>query len=224
MLAIPFLTDAKLSITPYLLFPALLLLFCSLLLPVSVCHSWMSGVCDGRPIKPDVRDAKGGVFPYLTCPISAALSRRLRLPPPPLPPWLLPLALLRGVSLVRSSCHWSARSFSSLTLFLSLCHFIVLYPTCALCACGCVKRQSDWGRPQMPALDLECWYQEVMAAGDVNQLCPPPLPTKAFSSSSSSSPRRPVQVTVRSSAVFHTLLPLHVFILHPHGPVLSWCI
>ncbi|XP_056330468.1 pleckstrin homology-like domain family B member 1 isoform X7 [Danio aesculapii] len=56
------------------------------------------------------------------------------------------------------------------------------------------ERQSDWGRPQMPALDLERWYQEVMVAGDVNQLCPPPLPAKAFSSSSSSSSRRPVQV------------------------------
>ncbi|XP_077064881.1 pleckstrin homology-like domain family B member 1 isoform X41 [Siphateles boraxobius] len=50
------------------------------------------------------------------------------------------------------------------------------------------ERQSDWGRPQMPALDLDRWYQEVMAAGDVNQLCPPPLPAKAFSS------RKPVQV------------------------------
>ncbi|XP_056099214.1 pleckstrin homology-like domain family B member 1 isoform X23 [Rhinichthys klamathensis goyatoka] len=50
------------------------------------------------------------------------------------------------------------------------------------------ERQSDWGRPQMPALDLDRWYQEVMAAGDVNQLCPPPLPAKALSS------RKPVQV------------------------------
>ncbi|KAG1951478.1 pleckstriny-like domain family B [Pimephales promelas] len=50
------------------------------------------------------------------------------------------------------------------------------------------ERQSDWGRPQMPALDLDRWYQEVMAAGNVNQLCPPPLPAKALSS------RKPVQV------------------------------
>ncbi|RXN04001.1 pleckstrin homology-like domain family B member 1 isoform X1 [Labeo rohita] len=51
------------------------------------------------------------------------------------------------------------------------------------------ERQSDWGRPQMPALDLERWYQEVMAAGDANHLCPPPpLPAKAFSS------RKPAQV------------------------------
>ncbi|XP_067221252.1 pleckstrin homology-like domain family B member 1 isoform X11 [Chanodichthys erythropterus] len=50
------------------------------------------------------------------------------------------------------------------------------------------ERQSDWGRPQMPALDLDRWYQEVMAAGETNQLCPPPLPAKAFSS------RKPVQV------------------------------
>uniref|UniRef100_A0A672R8V4 Pleckstrin homology-like domain family B member 1 n=1 Tax=Sinocyclocheilus grahami TaxID=75366 RepID=A0A672R8V4_SINGR len=51
------------------------------------------------------------------------------------------------------------------------------------------ERQSDWGRLQMPALDLERWYQEVMAAGDANHLCPPPpLPAKAFSS------RKPAQV------------------------------
>ncbi|XP_057206904.1 pleckstrin homology-like domain family B member 1 isoform X3 [Triplophysa rosa] len=50
------------------------------------------------------------------------------------------------------------------------------------------ERQSEWGRPDVPALDLELWYQEVMAAGDLNQLCPPPLPAKAFST------RKPVQV------------------------------
>ncbi|XP_016304505.1 pleckstrin homology-like domain family B member 1 [Sinocyclocheilus anshuiensis] len=51
------------------------------------------------------------------------------------------------------------------------------------------ERQSDLGRLQMPALDLERWYQEVMAAGDANHLCPPPpLPAKAFSS------RKPAQV------------------------------
>uniref|UniRef100_A0A9J7Y802 Pleckstrin homology-like domain family B member 1 n=1 Tax=Cyprinus carpio carpio TaxID=630221 RepID=A0A9J7Y802_CYPCA len=50
-------------------------------------------------------------------------------------------------------------------------------------------KESDWGRPQMPVLDLERWYQEVMAAGDANHLCPPPpLPAKAFSS------RKPAQV------------------------------
>ncbi|XP_059389275.1 pleckstrin homology-like domain family B member 1 isoform X14 [Carassius carassius] len=38
------------------------------------------------------------------------------------------------------------------------------------------ERQSDWGRPQMPALNLEHWYS------------PLPLPAKAFSS------RKPVQV------------------------------
>ncbi|XP_067307242.1 pleckstrin homology-like domain family B member 1 isoform X2 [Pseudorasbora parva] len=51
------------------------------------------------------------------------------------------------------------------------------------------ERQSDWGRPQMPGLDLDRWYQEVLAAGDASQLCPPPpLPAKAFSS------RKPAQV------------------------------
>ncbi|XP_042595288.1 pleckstrin homology-like domain family B member 1 isoform X12 [Cyprinus carpio] len=54
-------------------------------------------------------------------------------------------------------------------------------------------RESDWGRPQMPVLDLERWYQEVMAARDANHLCPPPpLPAKAFSS------RKPAQQVYRS--------------------------
>ncbi|XP_066564912.1 pleckstrin homology-like domain family B member 1 isoform X3 [Amia ocellicauda] len=55
------------------------------------------------------------------------------------------------------------------------------------------ESRPDWSRPQIPALDLERWYQEVMAAGEAaplsaNQLCPPPLPAKSFSA------RRPVQV------------------------------
>ncbi|XP_065137469.1 pleckstrin homology-like domain family B member 1 isoform X12 [Paramisgurnus dabryanus] len=55
--------------------------------------------------------------------------------------------------------------------------------------CLSFERQScGWGRPHVPALDLELWYQEVMAAGDANQLCPPPLPAKAFSA------RKPLQV------------------------------
>uniref|UniRef100_A0A672R929 Pleckstrin homology-like domain family B member 1 n=1 Tax=Sinocyclocheilus grahami TaxID=75366 RepID=A0A672R929_SINGR len=54
---------------------------------------------------------------------------------------------------------------------------------------------------EMPALDLERWYQEVMAAGDANHLCPPPpLPAKAFSS------RKPAQVTF----VLFTQSPLMV--------------
>ncbi|XP_051535072.1 pleckstrin homology-like domain family B member 1 [Myxocyprinus asiaticus] len=50
------------------------------------------------------------------------------------------------------------------------------------------EHQSEWGRPQTAALDLERWYQEVMATGDANQLCPPPLPAKPFST------RKPAQV------------------------------
>ncbi|XP_062328496.1 pleckstrin homology-like domain family B member 1 isoform X2 [Osmerus eperlanus] len=48
--------------------------------------------------------------------------------------------------------------------------------------------QSEGSRPQIPGLDLEQWYQEVMSAGQDGQLCPPPLPTKSLSG------RRPLQV------------------------------
>ncbi len=103
-------------------------------------------------------------------------------------------------------------SLSSLSLFLSLCLSLSL---CAYGCAACVKRQSDWGRPQMPALDLEHWYRGLMAAGDANHLCPPPaLPAKAFSS------RKPAQVTARSSALFHPPLLFHIFTPHLHWPLL----
>ncbi|XP_055735976.1 pleckstrin homology-like domain family B member 1 isoform X7 [Salvelinus fontinalis] len=47
--------------------------------------------------------------------------------------------------------------------------------------------QPERSRPQIPTLDLEQWYQEVMAAGESSHLCPP-LPAKLLF------PRRPMQV------------------------------
>nr|XP_023672103.1 pleckstrin homology-like domain family B member 1 isoform X2 [Paramormyrops kingsleyae] len=56
-----------------------------------------------------------------------------------------------------------------------------------------LSTEPDWSRPQTATLDLEWWYQEVMAAGEAvplasGQPCPPPLPAKSLSS------RRPAQV------------------------------
>ncbi|XP_035615550.1 pleckstrin homology-like domain family B member 1 isoform X13 [Oncorhynchus keta] len=50
-----------------------------------------------------------------------------------------------------------------------------------------VEYQPERSRPQIHTLDLEQWYQEVMAAGVSSHLCPP-LPAKSLS------PRRPMQV------------------------------
>ncbi|XP_047676643.1 pleckstrin homology-like domain family B member 1 isoform X3 [Tachysurus fulvidraco] len=52
----------------------------------------------------------------------------------------------------------------------------------------CFESQLERLRPQIPRLDLERWYQEVMAAGDPSQLCQPPLPAKDHSA------HRPLQV------------------------------
>ncbi|XP_035240049.1 pleckstrin homology-like domain family B member 1 isoform X3 [Anguilla anguilla] len=48
--------------------------------------------------------------------------------------------------------------------------------------------EPERSRPHIPPLDLERWYQEIMAAGEPSQPCPPPLPAKSFST------RRPGQV------------------------------
>uniref|UniRef100_UPI003AADDBFD pleckstrin homology-like domain family B member 1 n=1 Tax=Centroberyx gerrardi TaxID=166262 RepID=UPI003AADDBFD len=55
-----------------------------------------------------------------------------------------------------------------------------------------VEYQSEGSRPHLPRLDLEQWYQEVMAAGQASQLCPPPLPAKSLSG------RRPTLQVFRS--------------------------
>ncbi|KPP79115.1 pleckstrin-like domain family B member 1-like [Scleropages formosus] len=56
----------------------------------------------------------------------------------------------------------------------------------SLAVAPAAPREPDWGRPQIPALDLERWYQEVMATGEpgplsTSQPCPPPLPAKSLS-------------------------------------------
>ncbi|XP_061595879.1 pleckstrin homology-like domain family B member 1 isoform X2 [Cololabis saira] len=51
-------------------------------------------------------------------------------------------------------------------------------------ACGpsflSAKSQAELSRNAMPPINLERWYQDIMAAGEP-QLCPPPLPAKSFS-------------------------------------------
>uniref|UniRef100_H3D2G3 Pleckstrin homology-like domain family B member 1 n=1 Tax=Tetraodon nigroviridis TaxID=99883 RepID=H3D2G3_TETNG len=56
------------------------------------------------------------------------------------------------------------------------------------------ESQPELRRNVLPPLDLERWYQDIMAAGEP-QSCPPPLPAKSFSS------RKQVQV---NSLLFHT--------------------
>ncbi|XP_040902890.1 pleckstrin homology-like domain family B member 1 isoform X4 [Toxotes jaculatrix] len=64
-----------------------------------------------------------------------------------------------------------------------------------------VEYQSEGSRPHLPKLDLEQWYQELMA--DSSQLCPPPLPAKSLSG------RRPVLQVFRSKLDSDPGLSLH---------------
>ncbi|XP_072525514.1 pleckstrin homology-like domain family B member 1 isoform X2 [Salminus brasiliensis] len=50
------------------------------------------------------------------------------------------------------------------------------------------EAQAERSRPQPTRLDLERWYQDIMAAGEPSHACPPPLPAKSFST------RRPTQM------------------------------
>ncbi|KAM4545742.1 pleckstrin homology-like domain family B member 1 isoform 4-T5 [Odontesthes bonariensis] len=57
--------------------------------------------------------------------------------------------------------------------------------SCHSTACGpssffSAQSQAELGRNVMPPINLERWYQDIMAAGEP-QSCPPPLPAKSFS-------------------------------------------
>ncbi|XP_066513422.1 pleckstrin homology-like domain family B member 1 isoform X2 [Hoplias malabaricus] len=50
------------------------------------------------------------------------------------------------------------------------------------------ETKAERSRPLAPRLDLERWYQDIMAASEPSYACPPPLPAKSFST------RRPTQM------------------------------
>ncbi|XP_018547859.1 pleckstrin homology-like domain family B member 1 isoform X3 [Lates calcarifer] len=56
------------------------------------------------------------------------------------------------------------------------CHSIACGPSSFLSA----QSQPELSRNALPPLNLERWYQDIMAAGEP-QSCPPPLPAKSFS-------------------------------------------
>ncbi|XP_047450404.1 pleckstrin homology-like domain family B member 1 isoform X5 [Mugil cephalus] len=64
-----------------------------------------------------------------------------------------------------------------------------------------VEHQSEGSRPHLPKLDLEQWYQELMACS--SQLCPPALPAKSLSG------RRPVLQVFRSKLDSDPGLSIH---------------
>ncbi|XP_034024091.1 pleckstrin homology-like domain family B member 1 isoform X2 [Thalassophryne amazonica] len=74
-----------------------------------------------------------------------------------------------------------------------------------------VEYQSEGSRSHLHRLDLEQWYQELMAAGHCSQLCPPSLPAKSLSS------RRPVLQVFRSKLDSDSGQSLH----HPKSGSIS---
>ncbi|XP_076025031.1 pleckstrin homology-like domain family B member 1 isoform X2 [Genypterus blacodes] len=55
-------------------------------------------------------------------------------------------------------------------------------PACGPAPFLSAKSQPDLSRNAMPPINLERWYQDIMAAGEAQSSCPPPLPAKSFSS------------------------------------------
>lgn len=56
----------------------------------------------------------------------------------------------------------------------------VLLPTSLAGCFSSPQSQPELSRNAMPPINLERWYQDIMAAGEP-QSCPPPLPAKSFS-------------------------------------------
>lgn len=93
-----------------------------------------------------------------------------------------------------SCCLWV---LSNLLLFSLFPLFHLSLPSCA------VQYQSEGSRPHLSKLDLEQWYQELMAGS--SQLCPPSLPAKSFSG------RRPLLQVQGLSSSFLLIFPHSFF-------------
>ena len=101
-------------------------------------------------------------------------------------------------------------------------HSVFCLSAAAYCGLLTAARQyqPECSRPQIPTLDLEQWYQEVMAAVESSQICPPPpLPAKPLST------RRPMQVILRGAAFSFLFLPSSIVsVLSSHENGFSKCI
>ncbi|XP_068456711.1 pleckstrin homology-like domain family B member 1 isoform X2 [Clinocottus analis] len=90
--------------------------------------------------------------------------------------------------------------------------------SCHSAACGPSSFLSAQSQPElsgnaMPPINLERWYQDIMAAGEP-QSCPPPLPAKSFSTRRHSQVNDPLCLAL--SAGQHIALPTHC--LEPLNP------
>ncbi|XP_026185062.1 pleckstrin homology-like domain family B member 1 isoform X2 [Mastacembelus armatus] len=132
--------------------------------------------------EPDLLYVDG--HPHSPCPSSASFSSS-HIPSPELCPvrlqeeyiTLSQLSQIFGLQRVDPA---SASSVPSFQLASSESTF-----SCHSAACGpssflSTQSQPDLSRNAMPPINLELWYQEIMAAGEP-QPCPPPLPAKSFS-------------------------------------------
>ncbi|XP_068186661.1 pleckstrin homology-like domain family B member 1 isoform X3 [Antennarius striatus] len=123
--------------------------------------------------------------PHSLCPSSASFSSSSHMPSPELYPVRLQeeyitvsqLSQIFGIQRLDSSSSSSVPSFqlaSSESTFSS--HSTACGPSSFFSA----QSQPDLHRNAMPPINLERWYQDIMAAGEP-QPCPPPLPAKSFS-------------------------------------------
>lgn len=71
--------------------------------------------------------------------------------------------------------------FSACLMLLPLMLVLYCSPLPSLAGCfSSPQSQPELSRNAMPPINLERWYQDIMAAGEP-QSCPPPLPAKSFS-------------------------------------------
>lgn len=79
-----------------------------------------------------------------------------------------------------------------------------------------IQTQPAWSRPSIPRLDSERWYQEIMAAGEPSNTCPPPLPAKCLSS------RKPMQVNFPHPSVLSACFLLSVSKFFVFSVYIKW--
>uniref|UniRef100_A0A1A8L8Z7 Pleckstrin homology-like domain family B member 1 n=1 Tax=Nothobranchius pienaari TaxID=704102 RepID=A0A1A8L8Z7_9TELE len=114
--------------------------------------------------------------PHSPCPSFASFSSS-HIPSPELCPVRLQEEYLRLSDVYRMYGNASLQHHSSYPAAL---HCLSLTVSPALPREEYITSQPELSRNAMPPINLERWYQDIMAAGEP-QSCPPPLPAKSFS-------------------------------------------
>lgn len=176
------------------------------------------GVHHGPSVKPDLWGAESKSLSFLLYYVIPTYFLWLGLLMPLTCMWHRPLSFCKGLFFF--PIRWApisqnpvvgGRQLSPARCFRYWC---CCFPCSLLLCLECFsspQSQPELSRNAMPPINLERWYQDIMAAGEPQSSCPPPLPAKSFSSRRHGQVNAPLFLTRRWTLLCLTLSSLDLW-------------